>query len=132
MGTQLEPLIYNYFSNLEEWNLYVKGNWKGKGISMWPSMKEPYESNQETKVKLYNKNNQLFSEFRRAGIRTKLEWKIQNEILCDRIFLVDSTNEWKAEIQTMTNTKLHLHVLPSLDNSKIMFSGIVEKYSYWF
>lgn len=131
----MTPLIYNYFSSLDEWNQYIRGNWAGKGISMIPSESEPYETNQETRVNFQANANKLTSRFRRDGKTINLKWAVTGEILSDRIFLEDEHKEWRAEIQTMTENKFHLHVLPSKDSSKILFSGIVIKRKipfFWF
>ncbi len=100
---------------------------------MIPSEKEPYETNQETKVTFAGNKDQLSASFRRAGKTISLKWNISGEILSDRIFLEDERKEWRAEIQTMTADRFHLHVLPSKDSSRILFSGIVRKNKFrWF
>ncbi|WP_244245409.1 hypothetical protein [Leptospira kemamanensis] len=123
----MNSLIYNYFSNLDEWNDYVKGNWKGKGISMIPSFTEPYESGDETIVTWKFQPNQIKSRFSRGKSKYNLTWSVDGAILCDRIKLFANTEDWECEIQAMTKDRFHLHVVPRGDKNKILFSGVVTK-----
>ncbi|MCT8332600.1 hypothetical protein NUH30_02835 [Leptospira sp. 85282-16] len=123
----MNSLIYNYFSNLDEWNDYVKGNWKGKGISMIPSTIQPYESGDETTVIWKANSKEIKSHFKRGKSEFSLTWNIESEVLCDRIKLLAKDADWECEIQAMTKDRFHLHVLPKSDKSKILYSGVVTK-----
>ncbi|WP_246845315.1 hypothetical protein [Leptospira biflexa] len=123
----MDSLIYNYFSNLDEWNDYVKGNWKGKGISMIPSPTEPYESGVGTSVKWTFQPSKIKSVFFRGKTKYRLEWSVDPNVLCDRIKLSANAEDWECEIQAMTSDRFHLHVVPKSDKTKILFSGVVSK-----
>ncbi|MGE8719811.1 hypothetical protein ACO2KH_00620 [Leptospira terpstrae] len=123
----MNSLIYNYFSNVDEWNEYVKGNWNGKGISMIPSTIQPYETGDETTVIWKSNAKETKSHFKRGKSEFSLTWFLESEVLCDRIKLIAKDADWECEIQAMTRDRFHLHVLPISDKSKILYSGVVTK-----
>ncbi|EMY61151.1 hypothetical protein LEP1GSC203_1640 [Leptospira terpstrae serovar Hualin str. LT 11-33 = ATCC 700639] len=123
----MNSLIYNYFSNFDEWNEYVKGNWNGKGISMIPSTIQPYETGDETTVIWKSNAKETKSHFKRGKSEFSLTWLLESEVLCDKIKLIAKDADWECEIQAMTRDRFHLHVLPISDKSKILYSGVVTK-----
>ncbi|XDD44183.1 hypothetical protein AB3N58_07560 [Leptospira sp. WS60.C2] len=94
---------------------------------MIPSVTEPYESGDKTIVTWKFHPKEMSSIFLRGKTKYNLKWIVDGNILCDKIKLVSTQDDWECEIQAMTKERFHLHVVPKFDKTKILFSGVVTK-----
>ncbi|EJO70792.1 hypothetical protein [Leptospira kirschneri] len=136
----MNPVFYNYFSNLEEFLSYLKNDrFVGSGIISIPEQKEPYLSETDCKARLEWKEGQLivFLEGKKNSKSfliplnsTDTNGKKRNklEFLPDFFRFQNGEEGFSVRLQPLDLERIHLQI-----DSKagLEFSGILTRISSW-